>query len=200
MTSLGRWAVVLVAAALAGCGEQGVPVPTDRFHRLAVAGPESVYTSPRLHGILEVERFDAAGVLQGRQIIFVEHDSPNVLHEYHYHLWVDPPTRLLQNVTADYLREANLADQVIVAGLRIEPNYTLAGEIRQLEHVVGNSARVSVELEFRLRKNETDSLVWAKTYKATRDVADDTVGSATRAMAEAVAEILTRLSADLGRQ
>ena len=175
-------------------------MPTDRFHRLTVDPPTTVFETPRIAGTLEVERFDAAGVLQGRPIIFVEHDSPHVLHQYHYHLWIDPPTRLLQNVTVDYLRDARLADQVVVAGLRIEPTYTLVGEIRQLEHVVGNSARVSVELEFGLREDQDGSLVWVRSYTATRDVPDDTVGSATRAMGEAVGEILTRLSADLARQ
>ena len=66
-SSRSRWAAVLVCAALVGCGEQGVPVPTDRFHRLTVEGPTGVYEAPRLEGILEVERFNAAGVLQGRQ-------------------------------------------------------------------------------------------------------------------------------------
>ena len=98
------WTGAILSGTLAGCGQQGVPVPTDRFHRLMVDAPATVYQSPQLSGILEVDRFGAAGVLQGRAIVFVEHDNPNVLHQYHYQLWTDPPTKLLQAATVDYLR------------------------------------------------------------------------------------------------
>jgi ABC-type uncharacterized transport system auxiliary subunit len=194
------WTVALACGVLAGCGQEGVPVPTDRFHRLMIDSPATVYPAPKLSGVLEVERFSANGVLQGRSIVFVEHDSPNVMHQYQYQLWSDPPTRMLQDATVDYLRDSQLADQVVPTGLRITPTYTLVGDIRQLEHVVGNSASVIVELEFGLRQNRDDSLVWVKSYTATRAVKDDTVGAATRAMGEAVGEILTELSADLARR
>lgn len=189
----------LLCGTLAGCGQQGVPVPTDRFHRLMVDAPATVYPAPHIAGTVEVERFDAAGVLQGRPIVFVQNDNPNVLHQYQYQLWVDSPTRLLQHATVDYLRQANLADQVVPSGLRIEPTYTLVGDIRQLEHVIGNSTSVVVELEFKLREHKEDRLVWLKSYKATRAVKDGTVGAATRAMSEAISDIMAELAADLAR-
>jgi ABC-type uncharacterized transport system auxiliary subunit len=76
----------------------------------------------------------------------------------------------------------------------------LTGDIKKLEHIVGNSSSVVVELEFGLREHRDGSLVWVKTYTASMTVKDDRVGTATRAMSEAVAEILTSLSADLARQ
>jgi ABC-type uncharacterized transport system auxiliary subunit len=191
---------VILCSVLAGCGEQGVPVPTDRFHRLIVGAPATVYETPQLAGIVEVDRFDAAGVLQDRAIVFVENDNPNVLHQYRYQLWADPPTRMLQTATVDYLREARLADQVVTTDLRIVPTYTLTGDIKKLEHIVGNSSSVVVELEFGLRKHRDGSLVWVKSYTASMTVKDDKVGTATRAISKAVAEILTSLSADLARQ
>jgi len=184
---------------LAGCGEQGVPVPSDRFHRLDIGGPATVYQTPQLAGVVEVDRFHAAGVLQDRAIVFVEHDNPNVMHQYNYHLWADSPTRMLQMATVDYLREAQLADQVVTTGLRIEPTYTLIGGIKKLEHVVGNSSSVVVELEFGLRERRDGSLVWVKSYTADMTVKDDSVATATRAISEAVEEILSNLSADLAR-
>lgn len=190
---------MILCSVLAGCSEQGVPVPSDRFHRLDVGGPATVYQTPRLSGIVEVERFRAAGVLQDRAIVFVEYDNPNVMHQYNYHLWADPPTRMLQMATVDYLREAQLADQVVRTGLRIEPTYTLIGGIKKLEHVVGNSSSVVVELEFGLREHRDGNLVWVKSYTTTMKVENDNVGTATRAISEAVEEILTELSADLAR-
>jgi ABC-type uncharacterized transport system auxiliary subunit len=194
------WLVAILYGLLTACAEPGVPVPSDRFHRLIVGAPSTVYEMPRLAGAMEIDRFRATGVLQGRGIIFVERDSPNVLHQYDYQRWADPPTRMLQMVTVDYLREARVADQVVATGLRIDPTYTLIGDIKKLEHVVGNSSSVVVELEFGLREHRDGSLVWVKTYTTSRTVKDDSVAAATRAISEAVEEILTSLSADLARR
>jgi len=200
LNSRRRWLCGILCGLLAGCGEQGVPVPSDRFHRLDVRTPQTVFPSPKLTGTLEVARFRADGVLQNRAIVFVEYDSPNIMHQYHYHLWADAPTRMLQSVTMEYLRDARLADQVVIAGSRLDPSYTLIGDIKKLEHVVGNSSSVVVELEFGLREHKDGSVVWVKNYAADRTVKDDSVGAATLAISESVEEILGNLSADLARR
>ncbi|GMQ75864.1 MAG: hypothetical protein BMS9Abin01_1124 [Gammaproteobacteria bacterium] len=194
------WSLAILYGVLSGCAEPGVPVPSDRFHRLMVGAPTTVYETPRLAGAMEVDRFRATGVLQDRAIVFVVSDSPNVLRQYDYQRWADPPTRMLQMATVDYLREARVADQVVATGLRVDPAYTLIGDIKKLEHVVGNSSSVVVELEFGLRERGSGGLVWAKSYTTSRKVRDDSVAAATRAISEAVEEILTSLSADLARR
>jgi cholesterol transport system auxiliary component len=194
------WSIAILYSVLTACAGQGVPVPSDRFHRLIVGAPTTVYEMPRLAGAMEVDRFRATGVLQDRAIVFVERDRPNVLRQYDYQRWADPPTRMLQMATVDYLREARVAGQVVATGLLIDPTYTLTGEIKKLEHVVGNSSSVVIELEFGLLEHTDGSLVWVKSYATSRKVKDDTVAAATRAISEAVEEILTRLSADLARR
>lgn len=194
------WLALVLSGMLAGCGESGVPVPSDQFHRLTVGAPAVVYEKPRIPGVLEVDRFRASEVLQDRAIVFVEHDSPNVLHQYYYQLWVDEPTRMLQTATIDYLREAHLADQIVGTGLRIVPAYTLSGEIKKLEHDVGNPSGVAVALEFSLREHKSGNMVWMKSYNADRTVSDSSVAAATRAISEAVQEILGNLSMDLARR
>ena len=176
-----------------------MPVPSDRFHRLTVGAPTTVYQTPQLTGTVEVDRFVANGVLQDRAIIFIEHDNPNVLHQYQYQLWSDPPTRMLQTATVEYLRATQIADQVVKAGLRVEPTYTLTGDIKKLEHVVGNSSSVQVELEFGLREYKGGELVWMKAYTVRKAVDDGSVAAATRAIGKAVEEILASVSMDLAR-
>jgi cholesterol transport system auxiliary component len=185
---------------LAACGESGVPVPSDQFHRLSVGAPAVVYEKARIPGVLEVDRFRASDVLQDRAIVFVERDSPNVLHQYYYQLWADEPTRMLQAATIDYLREAHLADQVVGSGLRVVPAYTLSGEIKKLEHDLGSPSGVAVALEFSLREHKSGALVWMKSYNADRAVPNSSVAAATRAISEAVQEILGSLSMDLARR
>ena len=190
---------MILCAALSGCGGQGVPVPTDQFHRLSVGPPTTVYQTPSLAGTVEVERFNADGVLQDRAIVYVESDNPNVLHQYQYQLWADPPTRMLQAATVEYLREARLADQVVGSGLRVEPTFTLTGDIKKLEHVRGNSSSVLVELEYRLRDYRRGDLVWVKTYRVTKSARDASVAAATDAIAQAVGDVLAMLTDDMAR-
>jgi len=175
-------------------------VPADRFHRLNVGTPSTAFETPRLQGTLEVERFHANDVLQDRAIVFVEQDNPNVLHQYQYQLWADPPTRMLQAATVEYLRDAHLAEQVVTTGLRVDPSYTLTGDLKKLEHVVGNSSSVQVELEYRLRDYQHGELVWVKTYRVGKPARDASVAAATEAIGEAVDEILANLTADLARR
>lgn len=200
MNSRRWWLVAVLSGVLGACGGQGVPAPSDEFHRLAVGAPSVVYSKPPIAGVLEVDRFHASDVLQDRAIVFVEHDSPNVLHQYRYQLWADEPTRMLQTVTIDYLREAHLADRVVAAGLRVVPAYTLTGDLRKLEHEVGSPSGVSVALEFYLREHKSGSVVWMKGYNAGRTVQNSSVGAASRAIGEAVEEILGNLSMDLARR
>lgn len=190
---------MVLCGVLTGCGGQGVPVPSERFHRLTVDTPAAIDLAPKFAGIIEVDRFRATGVLHDRAIIFVEHEKPNVMHQYHYQLWADSPPRMLQQTTVDYLRAAHLADQVVATGLRVDPDYTLSGDIKKLEHIVGNSSSIQVEIEFGLRDYKNNDVTWLKRYTVTKKVDDDTVSAATRAISEAVEEILTNLSADLAR-
>lgn len=172
-------------------------MPSDRFYRLNVSAPSKVYETPMLGGTVEVDRFQADGVLYDRAIVFVEHDNPNVMHQYQYQLWADPPPRMLQAATVEYLRDAHLADQVVTTGMRLEPSYTLAGDVKRLEHVIGNSSSIVVELEYSLRDYKRGDLVWVKTYKVAKPVRDTSVAAAAEAMGEAVDEILSNLTSDL---
>lgn len=200
MNSRRWWMMAVLCGLLAACGEQGVPVPSDRFHRLTVGAPAIIYQKPHIAGTLEVDRFSAAGVLQDRAIVFVEHDNPNVLLQYHYQLWIDEPSRMLQSVTIDYLREARLADQVVSTDLRMVPTYTLVGDIKKLEHEIGSPSGIAVALEFALREHKSGNVVWVKNYTANRAVKDASIGAATRAISEAMEEILNSLSMDLARR
>jgi len=193
-----RWYLgIVLCLTMSACGKQGEPVPSERFHRLVVGMPATIYQKPHLAGTLEVERFRATGVLQDRAVVFIEHENPNVLHQYYYQLWADSPTRMLQTATIDFLREAHVADRVAGSGLGIVPTYTLMGDIKKLDHVVGTSSSVDVKIEFALREHAVDNGVWMKTYTVTRAVKDGGVGAATREIGVAVQEILNRLSTDL---
>ena len=182
---------------LVGCGQQPVAVPKDHFYRLSITPSASVVRAEKLEGVVQVDRFGADGLFQDRAIVYAHSDTPNVLHQYRYHFWTEAPTRMLQNVTVQYLRSAHLADQIVTPEHRTDASFTLSGDIRKLEHIVGNSSRVLVEIEYGLRRNSDGSLVWLKDYRVSKVIADEHVSGATQAISQAMSEILSELIADI---
>ena len=64
------WSGAILCGVLSGCGGQEAPVPSERFHRLIVGAPTTVYDTPRLagamdkpHGLREAFLIDADGYL-----------------------------------------------------------------------------------------------------------------------------------------
>lgn len=188
--------VTIVSTALAGCGQP--QVPQDRFYRLATALPEKTFETPRLEGSLVVERFVADGLISERSIVYAT-SSDTELEQYHYHYWIDSPTRMLQELMVSYLRAVNLATQVVTSEFRIAPDYTLSGKIKRLEQVRGGSPQVVAELEFGLKSRTGGGLLWLKEYRVEEDAADDSVGSAVNALSKAVSRIYAELLEDISR-
>jgi len=189
--------VAVLAAILLAASCAQPPVPQEYFHRLTAAPTERQGASPRLEGTLEIERFAAEGLIHDRALVYVDARHPHTLRQYRYHFWTDSPTRMLQHTTADYLRDVNLARRVVTPELRASPSYTLTGKVKRLEHVVGNSARVVVELEFGLRRESDGELVWMQGYEVEKEIDQDGVLAAVRSMNEAVEQILANLVRDV---
>jgi ABC-type uncharacterized transport system auxiliary subunit len=193
-----RRALLLVAVALAtlaGCSQPRVP--EDNFYRLTIAPPRHMDT-PLIPGIVEVSRFVADGLVSQRAIVYSQAAEANVAQAYHYDLWIEPPTSLLQNALVDYLRAAGAAGTVVTPELRAEPDAILSGHIRRFEHVrggAGGSVRVSLDLSLRERKS--DKLLLVKSYEAERPVGDSQLQTVAREMSAAVEDIYGRLLRDL---
>jgi ABC-type uncharacterized transport system auxiliary subunit len=151
----------------------------------------------KLEGTLEVQRFDADGVLQDRAIVYAASTAPDVLFQHRYQFWTDTPSRMLQDVAVNYLRSMGIALQIVTPEHRIQPNYTLSGNIKRMEHLVGESPAVSVEIEFGLRRESDGTMLWLDDYRVSKEVASDDVALATVAISEAVAEILAALLEDI---
>lgn len=189
----------LAGVALAGCTQQPVSVQAEQYYRLTITRDSGAPIDGALGGTLEVERFLADGLLSDRAIAYARAGEPDVLHQYRYHFWSDPPTRMLQQATADYLRSARVASSVVMPELRVQADYSLICHVRRLEQVVGSPSRVLVGLEFALRRNRDGELVLQDSYQVTRTVEDASVGAAVGAMSVAVQEILAALLDDITR-
>lgn len=197
MRVISRWLGPALTGVLVACGGQPVSVPQEQFHRLTVASPAPGIKGRILDGTLQVQRFAADGVLQDRAIVYAVSTSPDVLYQHRYQLWTDTPSHMLQNVTVSYLRSAGIASQIVTPEHRVQPDYTLSGHIRRMEHMVGEAPGVAVEIEFNLRRESDGRMLLLQDYRVAKVVSNDDVGLATRAISEAVTEILATLLEDI---
>ena len=191
----------LLAAGLmlivSGCSAPGV-VPKDSYYRMD--DPENVPPAgATLEGVLVVPRLLADGLASERPLIYMQSNSPQVLRQYSYHFWSDPPTRMIQERTVDFLRRARVATMVVTPEFRAAADFQLTGKIKRLEQIRGASPRVVVALEFGLYRVRDNRLLHLETYVQESPLESDNVGNAAAAMSSSVTMILSRLSEDLSR-
>lgn len=194
-----RGGLALLAAfgilVVAGCAQ--VPVPQDHFYRLVVSAPAHRLERPLMPGTLVVNRFLADGLLSERAVVYMTAGAPNELEQYHYRYWSDPPTRLLQDLTIDYLRAAGVAREVVSPAMRARADYTLTGKLKRLELVRGAHPRAVVAVELGIERERDGRLVWLKGYEASRPVASDDVVALAAALGHALDDIFGKVVADL---
>lgn len=186
--------VLLGTALLAGCSQ--APVPQDQFYRLEMAKPAAPSAVSR-RGTIEVARFVADGVTARRAIVFSQSDRPNQLQPHHYHFWTEPPPILLQNQLVTYLRAAKSAERVVTPALRVEPEFIVAGSIRQFEQVRGNPGGVVVELELSLKERRTERLLHHETYRVEAPTTNPSPPAAAAALSRSISEIFSQFAADI---
>lgn len=193
-----RRGVALIALGLliAGCAAQP-PVPSDKFYRLQAVFAAEVSPSPKFAGNFEIERFTADGLTAGRPIVYMEASDPNQLQEYHYHFWTQPPTVMLRDELATYLRKAKIADNVVIPEMRLEPQYVMTGRIRKLEQVIGQPNRTRMELEIAVRQPSNGKLLFLKSYEHETTQNSPGVPAAVDSLNEALNIIYSDLLADL---
>lgn len=184
-----------MAAVLGACAQP--PVPEDRFYRLTVSTPAEARNTPVLSGTIQVERFVADGVAADRPIAYSRDDAPHELQAYHYHFWTDPPTTMIQNHMAAYLRSSGVATRIVTPEVRIEPDYIISGKIRRFEQVRGSPTKVVVEFELALKRMRDERLLRLDTERIELESRDETVGAAVAAISTAVSQIFEKFVSNI---
>jgi len=189
-------AMLLVGGCLACASE---PAPRDHFYRLEIAAPAQL-PSPLLPGILEVDRLRVEAIAQGRRMLYRDASLPNVIGQYNYHFWADPPGVMLQDQLARYLRAAGAAEGVVTSGMHVDSDFSLKGRLVRLERHTGSGApRIAVEIGFALLGTNRKELLLQKSYSEERAVAGDDIGASITAYEDAIGSIFQQLQNDLPR-
>lgn len=188
---------LLLVGGLLGCASG--PAPRDHFYRLSVAAPARL-SNPALPGVLEIDRLRVEAISQGRRMLYRDASLPNVIGQYSYHYWADPPGVMLQDQLAEFLRAAGVAESVVTPGIHVDSDFILKGRLVRLERLTGDGApRVAVEIEFTLLGTNGNEILYLRNYSEERTVAGDDIDASITTYEDALAAIFQRLLADLPR-
>ena len=189
--------MLLAALLLAGCGN--VPgVPDHTYFRMSKPqqlprSEKPVFVDPIVVGL-----FEANGLYADRALIYALDPAAEELRQFHYQLWTDPPTRLLQRRLQIELREANMAPLVIQALAASQGAVRISGEILRFERVPTPEGGHIASVVLRLRADRPDGTpLTNEIYHADVPTADKRLISATEAMFTAVDQIFVEFHADL---
>jgi ABC-type uncharacterized transport system auxiliary subunit len=192
--------MLAAVAALAGCLGSTDPVPPDNFYRLRIGAAGEPAQRPLVPGVLRVAAFEGDALLHARPVLYSPAGQPHAVRQHNYHYWADPPTRMVQDELAAYLKKRGAARAVVTPSMRVDSDYELRGRLRRLELVTGaGDARVVAELDLSVIRIADDRVVAAGSYEREVAADDDAVATSVGALNEALADIFARFSADLDR-
>jgi ABC-type uncharacterized transport system auxiliary subunit len=174
---------------LSGCGT-APPVPSDRFYRLSTVQIPPPGGTARIE-TLAIHALRAESLYAERAMVFTDERNPRQLRQYHYHLWLYPPSQLVHDHLAASLSEAI---SITPAG---QAKLALQGRILRFDRILGaerDHAAVTLELQLL----EDGRPVFGKIYEAVEPTADDSFPGFVEAMERALSSIYADLLIQLG--
>jgi uncharacterized lipoprotein YmbA len=189
--------LVVLVLVLSACGHvDGVPDHT--YYRMP-----KPQTLPRSETQLfevpvVVGLFSADGLYADRALIYALDPEARELRQYHYQLWTDPPTRLLQRRLQFELREAAIAPLVIDELAASQSAMRISGVILRFERVptVDGGQVAAVVLKLRVDRPDGKPLI-DDIYRAEVTAEGNRIGATTDALGRAVDKIFADFHADL---
>jgi ABC-type uncharacterized transport system auxiliary subunit len=186
-----RASTLLLALALAACAK-APPVPTDRYYRLS---EPTIHTSERLwpDRIIAIAPFSGDGLQHDRAIAYSRNDD-GALQQYHYHFWLDSPTKLLQQHLADYLRASGVGRTVT----KVDADIIIFGRVKRFERSIDdNDYRSVVAVQVRVDNSTGRHPLLIKDYASEITNSGAGMEYAVQAFDQAVTEVLEQFCADL---
>jgi ABC-type uncharacterized transport system auxiliary subunit len=189
---------LIATVALAACSAPTVPDFT--YYRLP--RPEPLEAAPRpLFGDIVVDVFAADGLYGDQALIYATDPGAQELRQYHYQLWTDPPTRVLQRRMIEQLRKANIAGEITDELPASHPAIRLSGVILRFDRAPNASGGFTATVALKLRADdETGTPMLDDYYRAERPAADATMRATVDAYGAAVDQVFAAFYADLRKK
>jgi len=190
-----RFLLLSAMLALAACN---VPtVPDFTYYRLPHPQPLDVADAP-LRDAIVVDAFGADGLYADQALVYAVDADGQQLRQYHYQLWTDPPTRILQRRLIVLLRDAGLSHEVTDELPASHAAIRIHGVILRLDRVPKGDGRWSVAVLLKLRADAPDGtpLVDAL-YRDEDNVASADIKASVDAYGVVIDRLFARFYADL---
>jgi ABC-type uncharacterized transport system auxiliary subunit len=189
--------VAVLVLALGGCG--GAPVVPDfTWYRMPRPQPLEPHATPLFDAPIVVEAFGADGLYADQALVYALDPGAQRLRQYHYQLWTDPPTRIVQRRLLAQLRDAGAATTVTDELPKSRPAVRIGGIILRLDRVPGEAGGFTAVAALKLRASAIDGApIIDEYYRAEVPAADATLQATVDAYGAALDTIFGRFDADL---
>ena len=189
--------IACAALALAGCGN--VPgVPDHTYFRMPPVAalpvsPEPVFVTPIVVGL-----FAADGLYADRALVYASTPEATELRQYHYQLWTEPPTRLLQRRLKIELREAEISPLVTDELAASQAAIRISGQILRFDRVPTVNGGYLASVVIKLRADRPDGTPQTdEIYRADVEAIDSRLISTADALFAAADQIFAEFYTDL---
>ena len=192
----GTWSALALAAALLGaCASD--PVPELAYYALPPIVAPQARSAPAFKVPISIDAFLADGVYNEQGVLYLSQGNRN-LRAYHYQLWQDPPTRMLQRRLIDTLRASRMSDLVADRLPSSAEQITVLGLVRRFDRVQqADGWHATVKLELRVERGTAKTPLLVKVYEADVLAGDNSLVDTVRAFGDAVDRCYTEFSQDL---
>lgn len=192
------WTLTLFLMLAAGGCAKAPPVPTDDFYRLPPPQAAQHEASPWTDGVIVVRVLRADGLHSDRALLYTDDAQGLMLKRYAYHLWVDPPPKMVQQQLAAYLRAIG-AGRMVMTSIDAVPDLVVKGRIERFERQVQESGVTThVELQLQLEDRRGKPLL-LKDYTADVPAADDGIMATVNAIDKGLNRIYAQFAGDVAK-
>ncbi len=191
-------AVFVSSLVLSGCGQSAV---ASRKYYLLDTMRQGPPASVHSDATLRVRRFDVDQAFATRQLVY-RVEATRYEPDF-YDQFLVPPGVMITEKTRDWLAASGLFQRVTSTNSPLEAAYVLEGNVLSLyaDFTTGATPRAVMEMRFFLlaTSDANEAVPLAKTYKAESPLADRTASAVVDALSTDLADILTRLEADIAK-
>ena len=188
--------LTLLIVLLGGCASSG-PAKEDSYYRLGLGTPPQA-VKYRYPGTVLVSKFDGRGFTTDRSIIFRDDSGQERIQRYTYHRWAESPGITIQDLLADFLRDAGIADFVVVPAQRVLANLIVTGTLYRFEHhPYEDPPKVLIDMELAVVRTDRRQPLFLKRYRVETKATDRKVGSAIPAFDQALSRIFQDFLVDV---
>ena len=187
--------LLILSLVLFSCG--GVTTPETHYYRLSPVDKNKVNPIDLKKNIFTVSDFKTTGMLNNRNLLYIEGNKPNEIKQFYYHQWHDSLDAILTKHFIDYLKLAvnksgvSSYDYKGIKGRLIRP------ELQKMEITYSSgSTIISMDIAFKVQ-DDTGEIILDKIYSASRSSNTKDIYQLTINYNDLLLEIYNNLITDL---